>query len=643
MYELVMCNRISNDILNIFYKMKYLSSLLIILNVAHTYSQSSTYEYPSKQSIENLTAFARMYGYVRYFHPSDEASRINWDRFAIYGTKVVERSQNSEGLKRNLEQVFLPIAPSLVIYNTGQQANFSMKNIIPNDTVRLKIVAWQYLGLELDTTTPYRSIRLNRTNKIRYSDTTTATSGVNDNFLRLSYTDPFQLFEKKPNIGEVIDKDIGGGLSCIIPLALYSDSLSTIPQADGKTFDELVSALHNEILERVSGNDLYTRLADIIICWNILQNFYPYFDVVPVDWKKALPEGLKDAYEDKTQYDFYRTLRKFIARLNDGHGWVSFSADSINNYRPPLSWELVEDQLVITAVLDESSTDIDVGNIVLEIDGIPANKVLEDEELYWSSATRQFREFKALRSLLFGRKDSEMKLKIQTTDKATRLVHVTRNLSQWDFFQRRRNLKPVVRSKKIDDNIYYLNLLELEMAGIDSLMPELQKAKSIICELRGHPTGNDEFISHLLKSKDTSSNWMRIPKIIYPDQENILGFQNYGWNKEPKEPHLNAKIVYITDGTAGSYAESHLSFIEHYKLAEIVGQPTAGTNGNPNSYSLPGGYTFRWTGMKVVKHDGSQLHGVGIKPTIPVHKTIRGVKENRDEFLEKAIEVVKGK
>jgi hypothetical protein len=44
--------------------------------------------------------------------------------------------------------------------------------------------------------------------------------------------------------------------------------------------------------------------------------------------------------------------------------------------------------------------------------------------------------------------------------------------------------------------------------------------------------------------------------------------------------------------------------------------------------------------MKVLKHDGSQHHGVGIRPTIPAGRTVKGVAEGRDEVLEKAIEVV---
>jgi C-terminal processing protease CtpA/Prc len=110
-----------------------------------------------------------------------------------------------------------------------------------------------------------------------------------------------------------------------------------------------------------------------------------------------------------------------------------------------------------------------------------------------------------------------------------------------------------------------------------------------------------------------------------------------GWMMKALQPHLKAKIFFIIDGQAISYAESFLSFIEHYKLATIIGQPSAGTNGDVNHFTLPGAIQVLWTGLKVVKHDGSQHHGIGILPNIYVEKTIKGVSEQRDEFLDKAI------
>jgi hypothetical protein len=49
-----------------------------------------------------------------------------------------------------------------------------------------------------------------------------------------------------------------------------------------------------------------------------------------------------------------------------------------------------------------------------------------------------------------------------------------------------------------------------------------------------------------------------------------------------------------------------------------------------------------FTGMKVLKHDGSQLHHIGIRPTVPVEPTIQAVRRGLDEPFEMALRVVVG-
>jgi C-terminal processing protease CtpA/Prc len=144
----------------------------------------------------------------------------------------------------------------------------------------------------------------------------------------------------------------------------------------------------------------------------------------------------------------------------------------------------------------------------------------------------------------------------------------------------------------------------------------------------------------LIDAPVTSARWM-VPIITTPDHINIVNYDTGGrWDLKPIAPRLKAKLAFLTDGRAISYAESYMGIIEAYKLAEIVGEPTAGTNGNINPITFPGNYTIVWTGMKVLKHDGSQHHGIGIQPTVPASRTIKGIREKRDEQLERAIEVV---
>lgn len=118
---------------------------------------------------ERLAAFTRLYGLVRYFHPSDEAAAIDWDRFAVYAAGRVLETTDPAALPPLLEELFLPLAPSLKLYPAGAP---------PPDTQRLlpaepglPLVSWQHFGAGLgETDLLYRSARLHRAPPPRRSE-----------------------------------------------------------------------------------------------------------------------------------------------------------------------------------------------------------------------------------------------------------------------------------------------------------------------------------------------------------------------------------------------------------------------------------------------------------------------------------------
>ena len=159
--------------------------------------------------------------------------------------------------------------------------------------------------------------------------------------------------------------------------------------------------------------------------------------------------------------------------------------------------------------------------------------------------------------------------------------------------------------------------------------------------MRGYPGRiSPSFLSHLSEKNLTSAQW-HVPMVRRPDRKEIEWRRQGEWNLPSRTPYLKAKTAFLTDGRAISYAESCMGIVEHYRLGEIVGGPTAGTNGNTNFFVLPGDFRVVWTGMKVLKHDGSQHHGVGILPIIPVSRTRAGVAAGRDEFLDRGLRAVR--
>ena len=77
--------------------------------------------------------------------------------------------------------------------------------------------------------------------------------------------------------------------------------------------------------------------------------------------------------------------------------------------------------------------------------------------------------------------------------------------------------------------------------------------------------------------------------------------------------------------------------------AMIIGIPTAGANGDISLFSLPGGISGMISGNGVYYPDGEETQRIGIIPDIIVKPTILGIREGRDELVEKAVEILMGK
>jgi len=564
----------------------------------------------NSEKVDNLRTYAKAYGYVKYFHPGDEASQIDWAKFSIYGSAKIEKCKTKEQVVAALNNLFNPIAPSVRFLISKNKPGYDLKIIMPDNTLGYRLTYWQHQGLEIGLIPKncYKSVRVG--------------SGPNPG--------KGKIFDAQPAFGQIITQEIGDDIYCQVPLVLYRNDKNTYPRADSLAFKQLKTEIGKFDYKQ---DTLSFRLGNVINVYNVFQHFYPYFDVVNVNWNNELTKALSRCFTNVSTNDELITLKKFTSPLKDGHIFVS--TNQIEFSAPSIAWEWAEGKLVITHV--SNNPNINVGDIITQIDGIQPEKYFEEINSQISAGTNGWLNYKANRMSLLGDLGSVMKLTIKGKQ-----IDVVRNIDPNEMERSiRKNEKPY---RQLGDSIWYLNMSMIEMDTINKLLPALAKCKAIICDARGQANNNQEFITHLMQMDDTTTSWMQIPQIIYPDHDGMTGFKKENWIPEMKarKPYLgNKKIVYIIDGRAISTAESFLGYIEGYKLATLVGQPSAGTNGNINPFNLPGGYYVSWTGMKVLKHNGSQHHGIGILPNVYVTKTIQGIKDGRDEFLDKAIEIAK--
>ncbi|WP_163636614.1 S41 family peptidase [Flagellimonas sediminis] len=550
----------------------------------------------AQHKVENLIKLAEIYGIVKYFHPSDEAYNLDWDKFAIYSAEEILKCENQEQFAQKIDSLFRPIIPTL-------------NSNTPLEKKGLSEIFWYHQGVGFgmkNKNGPYFSKRfkVNETND----------------------TIPY-----RPHYGDTINIELEKEKVFSIPVVLLENENGTQPKSSLKSIESLNSKLENH---EVDESGLAFRMGNVISTYNVFQHFFPYFDVLGIDWQKELRSAIVQSFDDSSKTEHIITLRKFTAPLKDGHISVNTIGEKKGNYYPPISWEWIQNKLTITHIWD-NSLKLKVGDEVTKINGQDSKEYFDEIESRISAGTKGWLRHKSEIESLRGQKN--LKFTIEVNGKE---IELTRGMHVYD---QNKGFNPYER---FENNIHYLNLTLLDWETIEYLLPDLEESNGIICDLRGYPNGQQKFINHLLKKADTAKGWLRIPKIVLPNQKNITDFVEGDWNEMmiPAQPYLGDKIiVFITDGSAISYAESIMGFVKGYNLATIVGQPTAGTNGNFNTFTLPGDIEINWTGMQVLKLDGTPLHGIGILPDVYMEKTVEGIINGKDEFLDKALELVNEK
>src|SRR5262249_44012905 len=156
----------------------------------------------SARGLQNEVAFARLYGLVRYFHPSDQAARADWNSFVIQGVRAVEAAKDDAELAKTLTALFAPLAPTLRVLPAGEKYSLPQE-LHPENAASLKVIYWRPFGVGLSQQSHYNSEREQES------------AAKADGKALPSPASPWQA-------------DLGG-VKAWVPMALFVDAQGTLP------------------------------------------------------------------------------------------------------------------------------------------------------------------------------------------------------------------------------------------------------------------------------------------------------------------------------------------------------------------------------------------------------------------------------
>jgi len=386
--------------------------------------------------------------------------------------------------------------------------------------------------------------------------------------------------------------------------------------------------------------ELPYRLLAAFRLWSVIDHFYPYKELIG-DWDAALRDMIP-RFEDAQNADEYaRAVLEMAARIEDGHTTVSGGAVSAitGTSIVPIELRAVEGQYVVTGPLGKQPLPaaVNAGDIVVSVDGEPlAARVARVRKLVTAS-TDAARLNRNLNYSLRGAKDSSATLELRGADGVTRSATIARiPLASLAY--------PEGDSYRLlDGNIGYVDLRRLKVSEVDAMFDAFAKTKAIVFDMRGYPRGTAWAIAPRINTRGAvyGARFQR-PQFTGNNMDFAAGY----WFKQKlpvtDKPKYTGRTVMLIDDRAISQSEHSGLFFEAANGTTFIGSNSAGTNGDVTSLVLPGAIRINFTGHDVRHADGAQLQRIGLVPAVRVEPTIKGIREGKDEVLDRAIRYLAG-
>lgn len=161
----------------------------------------------------------------------------------------------------------------------------------------------------------------------------------------------------------------------------------------------------------------------------------------------------------------------------------------------------------------------------------------------------------------------------------------------------------------------------------------------MVIDLRSYPADNllQSLIKYVLPSPAPFAKFT-VGSIRQPGQFAMTGEMEAG---SKNKDYYKGKVVILVDATTQSNAEFVTMALRLAPRAVVLGSTTAGADGNISFFSLPGGIQTLITGIGVYYPDGRETQRTGIGPDIVMEPTVKGIRENRDELLDKALAIIR--
>jgi hypothetical protein len=381
--------------------------------------------------------------------------------------------------------------------------------------------------------------------------------------------------------------------------------------------------------------DANIRLLALFRYWNAIEYFFPYTDIMDQDWDMTLVQMIPYFHEAADGTGYALAVMRLAHHINDTHGYtISSLASQYFGTTYPRFWARQVDDDMVVAVVDESVTNIFPGDIILKMDDIDIGDYKDSLRPFMAASNESRIQYNLNNTAIRG-DYGDFNLFLQN-ESGTRWETTSRNWSSTSFNSMLASTGPVWYDTLLPGgcNYGYVDMGRLQQGDVDDMFDELWDTDAIVFDIRSYPQGTLWTIVNFIYFGSLHIANFSVPSSTYPGtitwHDEHIGYGTIN-------PYAGSIIILFDERTLSQAEYTCMGFDYHPKCIKI-GSQTAAADGNVTQVYLPGQVSVYFTGLGTFYADYTQTQRVGIIPDYEVKPTVQGLREQRDEVLEFAMD-----